>query len=138
MLAESERDVYAKRKDRIWMDDLQEIREKLDAQTKRYEDIFKNEFVLTILKACDNAQDDLKQINSELAKLNFSTRYQFDVHYVKDGSEYSKIIAYAKYLDEREQLGNTSGQMTFDMLTSVSDEEGEQLEKELKQIIKSI
>ena len=137
-VGESERDVYAKRKDRIWMDDLQEIREKLDAQTKRYEDIFKNEFVLTILKACDNAQDDLKQINSELAKLNFSTRYQFDVHYVKDGSEYSKIIAYAKYLDEREQIGDPSGQMTFDMLTSVSDEEGEQLEKELKQIINRI
>ena len=137
-VGESERDVYAKRKDRIWMDDLQEIREKLDAQTKRYEDIFKNEFVLTILKACDNARDDLKQINSELAKLNFSTRYQFDVHYVKDGSEYSKIIAYAKYLDEREQLGDTSGQMTFDILTSVSDGEGEQLEKELKQIINRI
>ena len=73
-VGESERDVYAKRKDRICMDDLQEIREKLDAQPKRYEDIFKNEFVLTILKACDNARDDLKQINSELAKLNFSTR----------------------------------------------------------------
>ena len=79
-VGETDRDVYAKRKDRIWMDDLQEIREKLDAQTKRYEDIFKNEFVLTILKICDNAQDDLKQINAELAKLNFSTRYQFDVH----------------------------------------------------------
>ena len=120
------------------MDDLQEIREKLDAQTKRYEDIFKNEFVLTILKICDNAQDDLKQINAELAKLNFSTRYQFDVHYVKDGSEYAKIIEYAKYLDEREKLGDNSGQMTLGMVTSVSDEEGEQLERELKQIITRI
>ena len=137
-VGETDRDVYAKRKDRIWMDDLQEIREKLDAQTKRYEDIFKNEFVLTILKTCDNAQDDLKQINAELAKLNFSTRYQFDVHYVKDGSEYAKIIEYAKYLDEREKLGDTSGQMTLGMVTSVSDEEGEQLERELKQIINRI
>ncbi|MDO5344706.1 MAG: SbcC/MukB-like Walker B domain-containing protein [Lachnospiraceae bacterium] len=137
-IGESDRDVYARRKDRIWMDDLQEIREKMDAQTKRYEDIFKNEFVLTILKTCDKAQDDLKQINAELAKLNFSTRYQFDVHYVKDGSEYTKIIEYAKYLDEREKLGSTSGQMTFDMLTSVSEEEGEQLERELKQIINRI
>lgn len=93
-------------------------------RTKRYEDIFKNEFVLTILKICDNAQDDLKQINAELAKLNFSTRYQFDVHYVKDGSEYAKIIEYAKYLDEREKLGDNSGQMTLGMVTSVSDEEG--------------
>lgn len=137
-VGESDREVYARRRDRIWMDNLQEIREKLDAQTKRYEDIFKNEFVLTILKTCDKAKDDLKQINAELAKLNFSTKYQFDVHYVKDGSEYAKIIEYAKYLDEREKLGDTSGQMTFGMLTSVSDEEGEQLEKDLKQIINRI
>lgn len=137
-VGETDREVYAKRKDKIWMDNLQEIREKLDAQTKRYEDIFKNEFVLTILKACENARDDLKQMNLELSKLNFSTRYQFDVRYVKDGSEYAKIIEYAKYLDEREKLGGTTDQMTFDMLTSISDEEGEQLEKELKQIINRI
>ena len=137
-VGENDRDVYAKRKDRIWMDDLQEIREKLDVQTKHYEDIFKNEFVLTILKTCDNAQDDLRQINAELAKLNFSTRYQFDVHYVKDGSEYAKIIEYAKYLDEREKLGDTSGQMTLGMVTSISDEYGEQLEWELKQIMNRI
>lgn len=137
-VGETDRDVYAKRKDRIWMDDLQEIRKKLDDQTKRYEDIFKNEFVLTILKTCDNAQDDLKQINAELAKLNFSTRYQFDVRYLKDGSEYAKIIEYAKYLDEREKLGDTSGQMTLGMVTSVSDDEGEHLEWELKQIINRI
>ncbi|MGN1140068.1 MAG: SbcC/MukB-like Walker B domain-containing protein, partial [Oliverpabstia sp.] len=137
-VGETDREAYAKRKDRIWMDNLQEIREKLDAQTKRYEDIFKNEFVLTILKACENARDDLKQMNLELSKLNFSTRYQFDVRYVKDGSEYAKIIEYAKYLDEREKLGGTTDQMTFDMLTSISDEEGEQLEKELKQIINRI
>lgn len=137
-IGETGREVYAKRKDRIWMDDLQEIREKLDAQTKRYEDIFKNEFVLTIMKACDNALDDLKQINAELAKLNFSTKYQFDVHYVKDGSEFAKIIEYAKYLDEREKLGDSSQQMTLGMLTSVSDEEGAQLEEDLKQIINRI
>lgn len=137
-VGESDREVYAKRKDRIWMDNLQEIRDKLDEQTRRYEDIFRNEFVLTILKTCENARDDLKQINAELSKLNFATKYQFDIHYVKDGSEYAKIIAYAKYLDEREQLGDTSGQMTFDMLTKVSDEEGEELERQLKQIINRI
>jgi len=139
-IGESDRDVYAKRRDRIWMDNLQEIREKLDAQTKRYEDIFKNEFVLTIMNTCEKALDDLKQINAELARLSFATKYQFDVHYVKDGSEYAKIIEYAKYLDEREKLGDRagSGQMTFDMLTSVSNEEGEQLEKELQQIINRI
>ena len=139
-IGESDRDVYAKRKDRIWMDNLQEIREKLDAQTKRYEDIFKNEFVLTIMHTCEKALEDLKQINAELGKLSFSTKYQFDVHYVKDGSEYAKIIEYAKYLDEGEKLGDASGsgQLTFGMLTSVSDEDGEQLEKELKQIINRI
>lgn len=139
-IGESDREVYAKRRERIWMDNLQEIRDKLDVQTKRYEDIFKNEFVLTIMNTCEKALEDLKQINAELGKLNFSTKYQFDVHYVKDGSEYAKIIEYAKYLDEREKLGDRSGsgQLTFEMLTSVSDEEGEQLEKELKQIINRI
>ena len=139
-IGESDREAYAKRRDRIWMDDLQEIREKLDVQTRRYEDIFKNEFVLTIMNTCEKALDDLKQINTELGKLHFAAKYQFDVHYVKDGSEYAKIIEYAKYLDEREKLGDHSGsgQLTFDMLTAVSNEEGEQLEKELKQIINRI
>lgn len=132
------RELYAARKDRIWMDNLQEIRQELDAQTKRYEDIFKNEFVLNIRKYCEKARDDLKQINGELVKLNFSAKYQFDVHYVKDGTEYAKIIEYARYLEEREQLGSSDGQMTFDMFTSVSNEEGEHLEKELRKIINRI
>ena len=133
------RERYAERRERIWMDNLQEIRQKLQEQTRRYEDIFKNEFVLTILKSCERAREDLRQINGELAKLNFAAKYQFDVHYVKDGSEYAKVIEYARYLDEREQLGGSGdGQMTFDMLTSVSDGEGEQLEGEMKQIINRI
>ena len=74
----------------------------------------------------------------ELAKLQFASRYQFDVHSVKDGSEYAKILEYARYLDEREQLGGGGGQMTFGALTKISDEEGEGLEKELKQIINRI
>lgn len=130
---------YAARRDRIWMDNLQEIRQKLEEQTRRYEDIFKNEFVLTILNSCEKARDDLKQINRELAKLNFSAKYEFDVHYVRDGSEYAKIIEYARFLDEREQLGGrTEGQMTLGMLTTVTDEEGEQLEQEMKRIVNQI
>ena len=133
------REQYAGRRERIWMDDLQEIRQKLEDQTRRYEEIFKNEFVLTILKSCERARDDLKQINGELAKLNFSAKYQFDVHFVRDGSEYAKVIEYARFLDEREQLGGGSdGQMTFETVTSVSDERGEELEKEMKQIINRI
>ena len=130
---------YAGRRERIWMDNLQEIRQKLEEQTRRYEDIFKNEFVLTILKSCERAREDLRNINRELAKLDFSAKYQFDVHYVKDGSEYAKVIEYARYLDEREQLGGSGdGQMLFDALTSVSNEEGQQLEEEMKQIINRI
>lgn len=130
---------YAARRDHIWMDNLQEIRQKLEEQTRRYEDIFKNEFVLTILNSCERARDDLKQINRELANLNFAAKYEFDVHYVRDGSEYAKIIDYARFLDEREQFGGSAeGQMTFGMLTTVSDEEGEQLEKEMKRIVNRI
>lgn len=133
------RSQYAARRDRIWMDNLQEIRQKLEEQTRRYEDIFKNEFVLTILNSCERARDDLKQINRELANLNFAAKYEFDVHYVRDGSEYAKIIDYARFLDEREQLGGRAeGQMTFGMLTTVSDEEGEQLEQDMKRIVNRI
>lgn len=133
------REQYAARKNRIWMDDLEEIRQKLEEQTRRYEDIFKNEFVLTILKSCQRAREDLRQINGELAKLDFAAKYQFDVHYVRDGSEYAKIIEYARYLDEREQLGDLSeGQMTFGFLTQVSDQEGERLEREMEEMINRI
>ncbi len=110
---EEGREIFAARKDRIWMDNLQEVCRKLKEQTRRYEDIFKNEFVLTILKYCRKAREDLKQI-------------------------YARIIEFAEYLDEREKLGTADGQMTFGMFTSVTDEVGEQLEKDLKQIINRI
>ena len=133
------RSQYAARRDRIWMDNLQEIRQKLEEQTRRYENIFKNEFVLTILNFCERARNDLKQINRELANLNFAAKYEFDVHYVRDGSEYAKIIDYARYLDEREQIGGREeGQLTFGMLTTISDEEGEQLEQDMKRIVNRI
>ncbi len=127
---------YAARREHIWMDDLQDVRHKLDEQTRRYEDIFKNEFVLTILKSCEQARDDLRGINIALDKLHFSAKYQFDVHYVRDSSDYSKIIAYARYLDEREQMGDwMEGQMSLDGMTSVSNEEGERLEAEMQRIV---
>ena len=133
------REQYAGRRERIWMDNLQEIRQKLAEQTRRYEDIFKNEFVLTILKSCERAKEDLRQINGELDKLDFAAKYQFDVNYVKDGSEYAKVIEYARYLDEREQLGGSGeGQMIFDTMAVVSNEEGEKLEAEMKRIINRI
>lgn len=130
--------VYQARKNRIWMDDRQEIQAKLKEQTRRYEEIFKNEFVLTVLKSCETARDDLKLINAELARLKFKAKYEFDVKYVKDGSDYEKILEYAKYLKEREELGTTSGQMTLDALTMYSDDKGNELEKSIEKIINRI
>lgn len=129
---------YESRKSRIWMDDLQEIQQKLKEQTRRYEEIFKNEFVLTVLKSCEAARDDLKLINAELARLKFKSKYAFDVKYVKDGSDYGKILEYASYLKECEELGTTSGQMTLDAMTSYSDDKGEELEKDIRKIINRI
>lgn len=132
------RAIYESRKAKIWMDDLQEIKQKLTEQTSRYEDIFKNEFVLTILRSCLKSIEDLELINGELAKLQFSAKYQFDVHFVKDQSDYAKVIEYAKYLDEREQFGGSGGQMVLGLFNSYSDEAAGQLEKDIKEIINRI
>lgn len=129
---------YQERRSRIWMDDRQEIQAKLKEQTRRYEGIFKNEFVLTVLKSCESARDDLKRMNAELARLEFKAKYEFDVKYVKDGSDYEKILDYARYLKEREELGTASGQMTFDAMTAYSDDRGEVLMKEIGKIINRI
>lgn len=129
---------YQTRKSQIWMDDREEIQRKLKEQTKRYEDIFKNEFVLTVLKSCESARDDLKLINAELSRLEFKSKYAFEVKYVKDGSDYENILEYAKYLKEREDLGTISGQMTMDSMTAYSDDKGEELERDIKKIINRI
>jgi energy-coupling factor transporter ATP-binding protein EcfA2 len=135
---EDRRDVYEARKAKIWMDDLQEIKGKLSHQTRRYEEIFKNEFVLTVLKSCENARDDLKLINAELSRLKFKANYEFEVEYVKDGSDYEQILEYARYLKERESLGTASGQRTLMITAAFSNEEGEELEKGIRKIINRI
>lgn len=137
-MGDNNRSVYETRRTQIWMDDLQEIKEKLKEQTRRYEEIFKNEFVLTVFKSCENARDDLKLINAELSRLKFKSKYEFEVKYVKDGSNYEKILEYAKYLKEREELGTSSGQRTLATLTNFTDDKGEELEKEIRKIINSI
>lgn len=137
-MTESSEADYRVRKERIWMDDRQEIQAKLKEQTRRYEEIFKNEFVLTVLKSCEAARDDLKLINAELARLDFKSKYEFDVKYVKDGSDYEKILEYAKYLKEREELGATKEQITFDEITSYSIDTGEELEQNIRKIINNI
>ena len=130
--------MYQARKNRIWMDDRQEIQDKLKEQTRRYEEIFKNEFVLTVFKSCEAARDDLKLINAELARLKFKAKYEFDIKYVKDGSDYEKILEYAKYLKEREELGTATGQLTLGSMTTFSDEDGNELEKGIEKIINRI
>lgn len=135
---DDQRFAYETRKTQIWMDDLQEIKEKLREQTRRYEEIFKNEFVLTVLKSCESAKDDLKLINAELSRLKFQSKYEFEVKYVKDGSDYGRILEYAKYLKEREDLGTDSRQMTLSALTAFTDEKGMELEKEIRRIINRI
>lgn len=129
---------YEARKNQIWMDDLQEIKEKLNEQTRRYEEIFKNEFVLTILKFCESAKNDLKLINAELSRLTFQSKYEFEVKYVKDGSDYEKILEYGRFLREREELGTSSGQMTMSTLTTYNDDKGMELDKEIHRIINRI
>lgn len=129
---------YQSRKNKIWMDDRQEIQKKLEEQTRKYQSIFKNEFVLTVLKSCEAARDDLKLINAELSRLDFKSVYSFSVNYVKDGSDYEKIIEYAKYLKEREDMGARESQMTFDAMTAYSNDKGEELEQNIKRIINRI
>ncbi len=133
-----QRQIYENRRTKIWMDDLQEVSRKLSAQTQHYEEIFKNEFVLTILKSCNRSIEDLKLINAELAKLKFSTRYQFEVRFNRDASDYAKVIDYARYLEEREQFGGGSDQRILGIFNSYSDEEAEQLEQDMKAIINRI
>lgn len=135
---EDNRPVFESRKTQIWMDDLQEIQEKLKEQTKRYEEIFKNEFVLTVLKACESAKDDLKLINAELSRLKFKSKYEFEVKYINDGTDYEKILEYAKYLKEREDLGTPSGQMTLLTLPRFSNDKVEELETGIRNIINRI
>lgn len=129
---------YQSRKNKIWMDDRQEIQKKLEEQTRKYQSIFKNEFVLTVLKSCEAARDDLKLINAELSRLDFKSVYSFSVNYVKDGSDYEKIIEYAKYLKEREDMGARESQLTFDAMTAYSNDKGEELEQNIKRIINRI
>lgn len=136
MGGDSGRSAYEQRRKGIWMDNLQEIRQKLAEQTQRYEDIFKNEFVLKIYERCEQAKRELRELNRELAELKFTAKYQFDVHYVNDGSKYEKILAYARFLNKQAQLGGDSGGLN--LFAEGDPDEGAHLEQELKQIINRI
>ena len=75
-------------------------------QTITYERIFKREFVLNIYNTAKDAKDDISDINKELRKLQFSTKYQFDVKMLNDNSDYAKILRYAEYLQETNNMSD--------------------------------
>lgn len=127
---------YQKRRGKIWIDDLQGIQQKLREQTLTYERIFKREFVLNIYETARDARSDISDINKELRKLQFSTRYQFDVKMLGDNSDYAKILRYAEYLQETNNMAD--GQMTFASLAGYDDDEVEIREKEIRDIINRI
>lgn len=130
---------YVKRRDKIKIDDYEEISQKLAEQTQVYENIFKNEIILTILKNCQNARNELHKINAKLNKLNFSAKYKFDVQYVKDGSDYDKILEYAEFLNERQENGAYDNrQLSFGIMFDVDDQRGEELKLEIRKIIAKI
>lgn len=127
---------YQKRRGKIWIDDLQGIQPKLRDQTIQYERIFKREFVLNIYETAKEARSDISDINKELRKLRFSTKYQFDVKMLDDSSDYAKILRYAEYLQETNNLSD--GQMSLTDLMGYDGDEVETREKEIKDIINKI
>ena len=127
---------YQRRRGKIWIDDLQGIQQKLKEQTITYERIFKREFVLNIYNTAKDAKDDISDINKELRKLQFSTKYQFDVKMLNDNSDYAKILRYAEYLQETNNMFD--GQMTFTSLMGYENDEVETREREIRDIINKI
>lgn len=127
---------YQRRRGKIWIDDLQGIQQKLKEQTITYERIFKREFVLNIYNTAKDAKDDISDINKELRKLQFSTKYQFDVKMLNDNSDYAKILRYAEYLQETNNMSD--GQMIFTSLMSYENDEVETREREIRDIINKI
>lgn len=128
--------VYRKRKNRLQVDNFEEIKAKLTAQTKKYEGIFKNEFVLRIKANVEDAQKDIKEINRQLKKLQFSTTYQFDVKNVTGTSDYARILDYADYLEKTNRIDN--GQIMIGAVVGYDENEAEKREKEIKEIINRV
>ncbi len=127
---------YQRRRGKIWIDDLQGIQKKLKEQTLIYERIFKREFVLNIYETARDARSDISDINKELRKLQFSTKYQFDVKMLNDNSDYAKILRYAEYLQDTNNMSD--GQLSFTGLMGYENDEVETREKEIRNIINKI
>ena len=128
--------IYRKRKNRLQMDNFEDIKAKLAAQTRKYESIFKNEFVLKIKNNIEEAQSDIKEINRQLKKLQFSTTYQFDVKNAIGTSDYARILEYADYLKKTNRIDN--GQIMMGSLIDYDENEAMKCESEIKEIVNKV
>ncbi len=128
--------LYRSRKNRLQVDNLEEIKDKLRQQTRQYEKIFKNEFVLKIKANVDDALNDIKEINKQLRKLAFSTTYQFEVKNVSGSSDYARILDYADYLKKTNSI--FEDQIKLTSTVGYDEKEAEKREEEIKDIINRI
>lgn len=128
--------IYRRRKNRLQVDNFEDIKAKLTAQTRKYEIIFKNEFVLKIKANIEDAQNDIKEINRQLKKLQFTTTYQFDVKNVTGTSDYARILDYADYLKKTNRIDD--GQIMIGSIIDYDENEAEKREREIKEIINRV
>ncbi len=127
---------YQRRKNKIQVDDLDKLQSKMKTQTRKYEQIFKRDFCAKVYQAAKDALSDTKNINRELRNLAFSTKYQFEISMVNDGSDFAKVIKYAEFLEKT--ASKDSSQLVLGELSGYTDEEMEELETEILEIINRV
>ena len=127
---------YQKRKTRIQVEDLDKLQIKMKEQTRKYEQIFKNDFCTKVYQTARDALTDTKNINKELRNLAFSTKYQFEIDMVKDGSDFAKIIEYSEFLEKT--ASKDTSQMLFGEIVGYSNEEMDEMENKILEIINRI
>ena len=128
--------IYRRRKNRLQVDNFEGIKAKLAAQTRKYEGIFKNEFILKIKTNIEEAQSDIKEINRQLKKLQFTTTYQFDVKNVSGTSDYARILEYADYLKKTNRIDD--GQLMIGAVVGYDENDAMKREEEIKEIVSLI
>lgn len=128
--------IYRGRINKLQVDNFEDVKAKLADQMKKYEGIFKNEFVLKIKTNIEEAQTEIKEINKQLKKLQFTTTYQFDVKNVSGISDYAKILEYADYLKKTNRIDN--GQIMLGSVVDYDEDEAAKRENEIKEIVNKI
>lgn len=124
---------YQKRRQKIQIDDLDKLQTKMKEQTRKYESIFKNDFCTKVYQAAQDALHITSEINKELRKLSFSTKYEFDIHLISDGSDFAKILEFSEYLEKTNS--KDIFQMTLPGLLGYSSSEMDDMEKSIIEII---